>query len=99
MMFLIAVVAGLAGIAHLIYRDEQAGMRRLIAAFLVSGFTGLMVFGFLTTIYSGPMTGYVAVAIASACGTYTDIILRGSQVWVKNWMSGKGPPKPPAAAP
>jgi hypothetical protein len=99
MMLILGFVAGLAGVAHLIYgsrANEVLTKRHLVARFLVSAFTALMIYPVALSIWSGAASGYFAVAIAAAAGSYTDLILRGSQTYIKGWLAEKNkqPPGP-----
>ena len=85
---LICIVAGLAGIARVLYGKDQLTVRMVLAALLTSVCAALIIYPVVIHTYGGDASGYISCAAAAMAGTFTDIILRGA----REWITAKRPP-------
>lgn len=79
---LVALVAGLAAFARMLYGKKELSARYLVGGILVAMVTAWFVYGLLTH-WFGELGGQFAASCGAAAGLFTDDLLKRAGEWVR----------------
>lgn len=82
-LVMVAVIAGLAGLARVLYGKDELRWRWTVASCLVSMLTAIMIYGVLVRQF-GEIGGHSSAAIGAAVGLFTDDVLKRSREFIRS---------------
>jgi len=78
-LIVVALLAGMAALARVLYGREELSWRYTVASVFVAMVVGLMTYGLMANF--AEIGGYLTVAIGIATGLFTDDFLKRSRVY------------------